>query len=68
MERSPLNNPALFPDPETIAGFLQAAYPVYTEFSAYISTPENGLDPAWHYYNDAKYWLCKVQHKKKTVF
>ncbi len=68
MERSPLNNPALSPEPETIAQLLQAAHPAYTEFSAYLNTPENGLDPAWLYYNDVKYWLCKVQHKKKTVF
>lgn len=68
MERSPLNNPASFPTLEAIAATLQAAQPVYTEFTAYLNAPENGLDPAWLYYNDVKYWLCKVQHKKKTVF
>lgn len=68
MDKSPLNNPTIFPTPETIAEILQAAHPAYTEFSAYLHAPENGLDPAWLYYNDVKYWLCKVQHKKKTVF
>lgn len=68
MDKSPLKNPTIFPTPEIIAETLQAAYPVYTVFSAYMNAPENGLDPAWLYYKDVKYWLCKVQHNKKTVF
>ncbi len=68
MDKSPLKNPTIFPTLEFIAETLQAAYPVYTEFIAFVNAPENTLDPAWLYYNDVKYWLCKVQHRKKTVF
>ncbi|WNY26674.1 hypothetical protein MsAm2_04460 [Methanolapillus ohkumae] len=33
-----------------------------------ITDPEFHLTPEWHYYKDGKSWLCKVVHKKKTVF
>jgi hypothetical protein len=68
MERSPLNNREIVPSHEQISVLLQNACPVYDEFILYLADEQNGLNPVWMYYNDVKYWLCKVQHKKKTVF
>lgn len=42
-------------------------YPVYRELLD-IAVNEFGLEYGWRYYNDGKAWLCKVIHKKKTVF
>jgi hypothetical protein len=35
---------------------------------AQLMQPEFGLAFEWRYYKDSKAWLCKVAHKKKTVF
>ncbi len=68
MDRSPLSNSENFPNAELIEQYLRQAYPVYQEFSAYMHNEQSGLIPSWMYYKDVKYWLCKVQHKKKTIF
>jgi hypothetical protein len=68
MERSPLSNSEILPNDQLIEQYLRQAYPVYQEFSAYVNSEQSGLVPSWIYYNDVKYWLCKVQYKKKTIF
>jgi hypothetical protein len=47
---------------------LEKTYEVYEELMDAITGKEYELTPQWHYYNDGKAWLCKVQYKKKTVF
>lgn len=40
---------------------------VYRELIEIIQT-EFDLAHEWRYYKDGKSWLCKVVHKKKTIF
>jgi len=63
----------LLRDPGTEPGYdvLEAALGkqllgVYTGLTAIIQTA--GLSLEWRYYKDGKAWLCKVVHKKQTVF
>ena len=43
---------------------------IYIVYMALIEiiTSEFGLAYEWRYYKDGKAWLCKVFHKKKTIF
>jgi len=66
-ERPLLNEPAIFPTVEVLKNVLGESYTVYEELFKKL-TDEFGLIFNWHYYNDGKAWLCKVAHKKKTVF
>lgn len=43
-------------------------FEVYKDIFEIISYPELQLTHEWNYYRDGKSWLCKVIHKKKTVF
>jgi hypothetical protein len=40
---------------------------VYSELVETTSS-ELGLEYEWRYYKDGHAWLCKVTHKKKTIF
>jgi hypothetical protein len=40
---------------------------VLNSFLNTITGDDYNLTVEWRYYNDGKAWLCKVQHKKKTV-
>ena len=60
-----LQDESIFPDEEVLKGVLQEAYPSYRKL---ISTlDQSGIKGEWRYYKDGKAWLCKFQHKKKTV-
>lgn len=43
-------------------------FDIYKDIFEIISNPELQLAHEWNYYRDGKSWLCKVIHKKKTVF
>lgn len=68
MEKTLLNDPKIFPGDVVLESALGVAYPVYASLLSYLTSEKAGLLPEWHYYNDGKAWLCKVQFKKKTVF
>ena len=68
METPLLRDPKVFPAAEVLEEVLQRAYPVFEELIEIITTPEFSLEPEWKYYKDGKSWLCKVRHKKKTIF
>lgn len=68
MEKPLLNEPGIFPVEEVLKELLGGSYPVYAELMNIIAEPAWGLVPEWHYYKDGKAWLCKVVHKKKTIF
>lgn len=68
METIQLKDPQILPTGEVLAGVLGESYPVFDELMKTITDPAFGLVVDWHYYNDGKAWLCKVVHKKKTVF
>ena len=68
METRTLTDPAVSPSRKVLEHALGKAYPAYEELINTVTCSNYELNPLWHYYNDGKAWLCKVQYKKKTVF
>ena len=68
MEGILLTDPNQPPDKKTLAKSLGSGYKAYEDLMNLITAPDYSLQPEWRYYNDGKAWLCKVVHKKKTVF
>lgn len=68
METMLLKDPQVLPTPEVLSGALGSSYPAYEELVATVCSPSYAIEVNWHYYNDGKAWLCKMVHKKKTVF
>lgn len=68
METVLLKDPQVLPTPEVLSGALGSSYPAYEELVATAGSPSYAIDVNWNYYNDGKAWLCKMVHKKKTVF
>ena len=64
-----LKDPNIFPSDKVIEDALGIkAYAAFKEMLKSITNNDFGLNIQWTYYNDGKAWLCKVTHKKKTVF
>ena len=68
METQLLREPEIFPSKEVLSNALGNIYDVLEELETQLTQDEFALTFDWHYYNDGKSWLCKVIHKKKTVF
>ena len=68
MEGLLLKDQNVYPDKEVLEKALGNSYQAYEELLKAVTAAEYGLVPEWRYYNDGKAWLCKVCHKKKTVF
>jgi len=68
METQLLRNHEIFPSKEVLKHTLGNVYDVLEEVETILTQDEFALIFDWHYYNDGKSWLCKVCHKKKTVF
>lgn len=68
MEKPLLNDPDIYPDEGVLSNTLGHAYPVFNALMTKISGEPLVLVPTWRYYKDGHAWLCKVIHKKKTVF
>jgi len=68
MEKQLLREQAVFPSKEVLKDVLGNVFEVYETFEARLTQNDYALSFDWHYYNDGKSWLCKVCHKKKTVF
>lgn len=68
MEKPLLNDKDIPVTDEVLKETLGEAYQAYCRMLESISADEFGLVPEWRYYNDGKAWLCKVVHKKKTIF
>ena len=68
METQLLRQPEIFPSGEVLKEALGEAYNVLEDLEKLLTQEEFALTFNWHYYNDGKSWLCKVSHKKKTVF
>ena len=62
-----LNKPEIEPTPEVLSDVLKESYNAFKELSKILIDKYN-LDLHWKYYKDSKAWLCKVAHKKKTIF
>ena len=68
METQLLREQEIFPSEEVLKNALGKVYNVFEEFEARLTQDDIALTFDWHYYKDSKAWLCKVSHKKKTVF
>ena len=69
MRTTPLLNEAeVFPSAEVLKNTLGKVYSVLEALETQLTQNEYALTFDWHYYRDSKAWLCKVSHKKKTVF
>ena len=68
METHLLRDPEIFPSMEVLRNALGKVYDVLEELQTQLTQDTYALTFDWHYYNDGKSWLCKVSHKKKTVF
>lgn len=68
MEIIALKDPMVYPADEVLKKTLGESYEAWNELMAYVADQANGLTPLWNFYRDGNAWLCKVQHKKKTVF
>jgi hypothetical protein len=67
MDKPLLNNKDEFPSEEVLKKILGKTFKYYQKLET-ILTNELSLTYEWRYYNDSKAWLCKVAHKKKTIF
>jgi len=68
MEKPLLGEQEIFPTKEVLKDALGNVYSVLEELETRLTDDEFALTFNWHYYNDSKAWLCKVAHKKKTIF
>jgi len=60
-----LKNPDIYPSDDVLMLILDNSFLAYKELLNLFV--KHGLKIEWRYYNDGKTWLCKVQHKKKTI-
>lgn len=68
METMLLKEQSVSPTTPVLKNALGRSYAAYKDLMSAVTGSNIGLVPQWHYYNDGKAWLCKVQLKKKTVF
>ena len=68
METQLLREQEIFPTKEVLQSVLGKVYSVFEELEKQLTQDEFALIFEWNYYKDSKSWLCKVCHKKKTVF
>ena len=65
METLQLTNENIYPDESVLKAALGRSY---NAFQALLKLfEENDMVHEWRYYRDGKAWLCKVQHKKRTI-
>ncbi len=67
MEKQLLREQEIFPSEEVLKNVLGGVYEVLDALKTRLMN-EEALVFDWYYYSDGKSWLCKVCHKKKTVF
>ena len=68
MDKPLLNDPGIEPDEPVLKKVLGSSYPAFAALVKNIREEPLLLQPEWRYYRDGHAWLCKVVHKKKTVF
>ena len=62
-----LRDAEIVPSDKVLKDTLGDVYDLLESFLATITNEAYLLNIEWRYYNDGKAWLCKVQHKKKTI-
>ena len=68
MEIQLLRESEIFPSKEVLKDVLGTVYDVLEALETRVTQNDFALTFDWRYYNDGKSWLCKVCHKKKTIF
>ena len=68
MEVQLLREQEIYPSKEVLSNVLGNVYDVWAALEQQVTQGEWSLTLDWNYYKDGKSWLCKVCHKKKTVF
>ena len=68
MEVQLLREQEIYPSKEVLSNVLGNVYDVWAALEQQVTQGELSLTLDWNYYKDGKSWLCKVCHKKKTVF
>jgi len=68
METQLLREQQIYPSKEVLKEVLGEVYDVLEELETKVTQGDLALTFDWQYYKDSKSWLCKVCHKKKTVF
>ena len=68
MEIQLLKEQEIVPTKEVLQNTLGEVYSVLEALETRLAQDEFALNFDWKYYKDGKAWLCKVCHKKKTVF
>ena len=68
MEKPQLKDPDVYPSDKVLKKVLGNAYSVFGELVKRVMSSEYALIMDWRYYKDGNAWLCKVVHKKKTIF
>jgi len=60
-----LTDESTYPDEVVLRAVLEQSFGSYCALLDLYD--RNGLRPEWRYYHDGKAWLCKVQHKSRTI-
>ena len=60
-----LGDPEIYPDSEILKGVLGSSWSSYENLIRLYDS--KGMTHEWRYYRDGKAWLCKVQHRKRTI-
>lgn len=68
METQLLRDQQIFPTKEVLKNELGSSYLAFEALTKKLIDANYGLTIQWRYYKDGKAWLCKVCHKKKTIF
>lgn len=67
MDRPLLNEPNVYPGDAVLKEVLGPAIKTWNTMQKLLSEKFPSVTLGWKYYHDGKAWLCKAQHKKKTV-
>ena len=68
MDKKLLQEQEIYPSKDVLKSALGKVYAVLEALETQLTHDEFSLTLEWKYYKDSKAWLCKVAHKKKTIF
>jgi hypothetical protein len=68
MEIQLLREQEIFPSKAILQEALGETYHALETLETLLTQDDFALTFHWNYYKDSKSWLCKVSHKKKTIF
>ena len=66
-ETRPLGDPDTYPDADLLKAVLKRRHATFDKLVEVTTQAPFNLIYEWRYYRDGKSWLCKIQHRRKTV-